>query len=125
MTDRVSAEANRLGHDKIRPADALTAIERELLLLLAAGATHQTAAYRLGIPLRTARRRIANLTKQLGAISPFQAGAEAARRGWLAEPHDSKGDPSRRNGTPIEAIDDPAQPDQQAEINANQRRAPR
>ena len=81
MTDSVRADLNRLGYDRVRPTDALTVIERELVLLLAAGATHETVAYRLGIPLRTVRRRIAALTKQLGAISPFQAGAEAARRG--------------------------------------------
>lgn len=69
--------------DEVRPVDALTMAERELLRLLADGATHETVAHRLDIPLRTTRRRIAALMKQLDAVSPFQAGAEAARRGWL------------------------------------------
>jgi DNA-binding NarL/FixJ family response regulator len=70
----------------VQPIDALTTAERELLRLLAAGATHEAVAHRLDIPLRTTRRRIAALMKQLGAVSPFQAGAEAARRGWLVVP---------------------------------------
>lgn len=71
---------------QIHPSGSLTAAEREVLHLLASGATHQTIAYRLNVPLRTVRRRIAGLMKQLGAISQFQAGAEAAWRGWLITP---------------------------------------
>ena len=73
---------------ELQAIDTLTSAERELLTLLAAGATHETVAHRLDIPLRTTRRRIAALMKQLDAVSPFQAGAEAARRGWLIAPAD-------------------------------------
>jgi DNA-binding CsgD family transcriptional regulator len=58
--------------------------ERDLLKLLADGATDETAARKLGISLRTARRHVANLMTDLAATSRFQAGAEAARRGWLS-----------------------------------------
>ena len=37
----------------------------------------------LGISLRTVRRRVAEITDDLGADSRFQAGVEAVRRGWL------------------------------------------
>jgi DNA-binding NarL/FixJ family response regulator len=79
-------ETSRPARADVRPVEALTTAERELLRLLADGATHETVAHRLDIPLRTTRRRIAALMKQLGAVSPFQAGAEAARRGWLIVP---------------------------------------
>ena len=86
MTD-ITGTANDIRQDHQTPSiDTLTTAERELLRLLAAGATHQTVANRLDIPLRTVRRRIAALMKQLDAISPFQAGAEAAWRGWLVAP---------------------------------------
>lgn len=57
--------------------------ERSLLKLLADGATDETAARQLGMSLRTARRRMAAIMNDLAATSRFQAGAEAAKRGWL------------------------------------------
>jgi DNA-binding NarL/FixJ family response regulator len=86
MAQASGEEITRPMRNEVRPIDAPTRAERELLTLLAAGATHETVAHRLDIPLRTTRRRIAALMKQLGAVSPFQAGAEAARRGWLVVP---------------------------------------
>jgi DNA-binding NarL/FixJ family response regulator len=86
MTRTLEEEANRPTHHQVQPIDTPTTAERELLKLLAAGATHETVAHRLDLPLRTTRRRIAALMQRLGAVSPFQAGAEAARRGWLAAP---------------------------------------
>jgi DNA-binding CsgD family transcriptional regulator len=65
-------------------AHELGGTERELLRLLAAGATDEVAARHLGISLRTARRHMATLMNHLNAGSRFQAGAEAASRGWLA-----------------------------------------
>ena len=38
---------------------------------------------KLGIGLRTVRRRIAELMTDLGVDTRFQAGVEAVRRGWL------------------------------------------
>jgi len=57
--------------------------ELKLLRLLAAGATDETAARHLGISLRTTRRHMATLMNRLAATSRFQAGAEAAKRGWI------------------------------------------
>ena len=56
---------------------------RFLLEQLMAGATDEVIARRLGIGLRTVRRRIAELMTDLGVDTRFQAGAEAVRRGWL------------------------------------------
>jgi DNA-binding CsgD family transcriptional regulator len=58
-------------------------LRRFLLEQLAAGAHDEQIARKLGISLRTVRRRVADLMSELGADSRFQAGAEAVRRGWL------------------------------------------
>lgn len=62
----------------------LEAAERNLLKLLSVGMTDETVARQLGISLRTTRRHIAALMSHLAASSRFQAGAEAAKRGWLS-----------------------------------------
>jgi DNA-binding CsgD family transcriptional regulator len=54
-----------------------------LLEQLMAGATDEVIARKLGIGLRTVRRRIAALMSELGVDTRFQAGVEAVRRGWL------------------------------------------
>jgi DNA-binding CsgD family transcriptional regulator len=64
----------------------LTARERELLGLLSAGCTDESAAARLGISVRTVRRMMAAIMTRLGARSRFQAGLKAADRGLLARP---------------------------------------
>jgi DNA-binding CsgD family transcriptional regulator len=64
-------------------AQAISAREQALLRYLAAGLTDEATARRLGISLRTTRRQVAALMVKLGASSRFQAGREAARRGWL------------------------------------------
>ncbi|MFD6799852.1 LuxR family transcriptional regulator [Streptomyces cyaneofuscatus] len=64
-------------------SDGLTPQEGELLFLLSQGHTDATAARRLGVSLRTVRRMNAELTARMDARSRFQAGAEAARRGWV------------------------------------------
>jgi DNA-binding CsgD family transcriptional regulator/predicted transcriptional regulator len=56
---------------------------RFLLEQLASGAQDEQIARRLGLSLRTVRRRVADVMTELGASSRFQAGVEAARRGWL------------------------------------------
>jgi DNA-binding CsgD family transcriptional regulator len=58
-------------------------LRRFLLQQLATGAQDEQIARRLGISLRTVRRRIAEVLVELGAESRFQAGVEAVRRGWL------------------------------------------
>ena len=64
----------RAGRDDLR---------RFLIAELAAGSQDEQIARRLGLSLRTVRRRVADLMEELGAHSRFQAGVEAARRGWL------------------------------------------
>jgi DNA-binding CsgD family transcriptional regulator len=54
-----------------------------LLEQLMDGATDEVIARKLGIGLRTVRRRIAALMTELGVDTRFQAGVEAVRRGWL------------------------------------------
>lgn len=62
----------------------LSAREHELLALLSAGCTDESAAARLGISVRTVRRMMATIMTRLGARSRFQAGLKAADRGLLA-----------------------------------------
>jgi DNA-binding CsgD family transcriptional regulator len=58
-------------------------LRRFLLQQLASGAQDEQIARRLGVSLRTVRRRVADTLSELGADTRFQAGVEAARRGWL------------------------------------------
>lgn len=69
----------------IDPPDATAPAERdrELLALLSAGYTDESAAAALGVSVRTVRRMVSSLMNRLGARSRFQAGAKAADRGWL------------------------------------------
>jgi len=64
------------------PADA----DRKLLALLAAGLTDEAIARHLGITTRSLRRRMRKLMDQLDARSRFQAGLQAAWRGWAPGP---------------------------------------
>ncbi|MFB9905587.1 helix-turn-helix transcriptional regulator [Allokutzneria oryzae] len=57
--------------------------ERQVLTLMASGATDDAIARRLGLSRRTVVRRMAELLRRLGATTRFQAGVQAARRGWL------------------------------------------
>ena len=64
-------------------ADELCGRERELLALLSAGCTDESAAARLGVSVRTVRRMMSTIMARLGARSRFQAGLRAADRGML------------------------------------------
>jgi sugar-specific transcriptional regulator TrmB/DNA-binding CsgD family transcriptional regulator len=68
------------GHDA---ATGLSSAESELLRLLATGLTDEAAAKRLGVSVRTIKRRMEDLMRRLEAGSRFEAGAKAAKRGWL------------------------------------------
>ncbi|MBQ1030408.1 LuxR C-terminal-related transcriptional regulator [Micromonospora parva] len=57
--------------------------DRRLLQLLALGVTDESAARSMGISVRTVRRHVSLLLDRLGAASRFQAGVQAAQRGWL------------------------------------------
>jgi len=66
-----------------RPARAPTPEEHAMLTLIGAGLKDEVIARQLGMSARTLRRRSQDLMAELGAANRFQAGAEAARRGWL------------------------------------------
>ncbi|WP_314251644.1 helix-turn-helix transcriptional regulator [Streptomyces kutzneri] len=68
------------------PGGPLTADQRELLGLLASGLKDETIARRLGVHVHTVRRRITRMLEELDADTRFQAGVQAAIRGWL-RPH--------------------------------------
>lgn len=57
--------------------------DRQLMQLLAAGLTDNAIARQLGLSTRTMRRRTRRLFDELEATNRFQAGIQAARRGWL------------------------------------------
>jgi hypothetical protein len=73
--------------EKAMPLSELSATRNServfLLRQLQSGAKDEQIARTMGLSLRTVRRRIADLMIELGADTRFQAGAEAARRGWL------------------------------------------
>lgn len=60
--------------------------ERELLALMSAGHTDESAAARLGVSVRTVRRMMSALMVRLGARSRFQAGLRAAGCELLTPP---------------------------------------
>jgi DNA-binding CsgD family transcriptional regulator len=62
------------------PGDAEDRLVARMLL---AGLKDQAIGRQLGVSSRTATRRIAAVMERLGADTRFQAGAEAARRGWV------------------------------------------
>ncbi|MFJ2753633.1 helix-turn-helix transcriptional regulator [Streptomyces sp. NPDC087297] len=66
-----------------RSGSPLTADQRELLGLLVSGLKDESIARRLGVHVHTARRRITRMLQELDADTRFQAGAQAAIRGWL------------------------------------------
>jgi DNA-binding Lrp family transcriptional regulator len=57
--------------------------DKRILELLASGCTDETSAREVGVSVRHLRRAISRLMQELGANSRFEAGVEAARRGWL------------------------------------------
>jgi hypothetical protein len=65
-------------HDEGPPEDL-----KEVLAQLASGATDRLAQRNANLSPRTFSRKVAELLHLLGASSRFQAGAEAAYRGWI------------------------------------------
>lgn len=57
--------------------------DRQIISLMASGATDDAIARRLNLSRRTVVRRTAALFDRLGATTRFQAGVQASRRGWL------------------------------------------
>ncbi|MEU0884342.1 LuxR C-terminal-related transcriptional regulator [Lentzea sp. NPDC005914] len=74
-----------LGRAARSTSDGAGPNEEELVLLqfLSEGAKDEHVARRLGLSVRTVRRKISYLLEQLDASSRFQAGVLAARRGWI------------------------------------------
>lgn len=62
---------------------AATREELALLTLIAAGLKDDVIARQLGMSSRTLRRRSQDLMSELGAANRFQAGVQAAKRGWV------------------------------------------
>jgi DNA-binding CsgD family transcriptional regulator len=62
---------------------ALTSREREVLALLAAGASNKTIARALGVSVHTAKFHVASLTEKLGASGRLEAVAIALRTGLI------------------------------------------
>lgn len=65
----------------------LTVEERQLVAMLATGLSDKAVARKLGVSESTFYRRMQDLTARLGAATRFQAGLQAAFRGWVANPH--------------------------------------
>lgn len=65
------------------PDTELPEQSRILLGLLAAGLTDAAIGRHMGWHARTAQRHVRSLMTELGAQTRFQAGLQAARRGWL------------------------------------------
>ena len=84
--DRVGIWAEALDHsgtDDEEPAVALTPREREVLTLLAAGASNKAIAHALGLSVHTAKFHVASLTEKLGAGGRLEAVAIAIRTGLV------------------------------------------
>jgi DNA-binding CsgD family transcriptional regulator len=62
---------------------AVTDEDRRLLAVMAAGATDQAISRQLHISVRTVQRRVRALMDRLDAGTRFQAGMNAAKRGWI------------------------------------------
>jgi len=65
------------------PTSKISPQDKRILELLASGCTDETSAREVGVSVRHLRRTISRLMQELGATSRFEAGVEAARRGWL------------------------------------------
>ncbi|MFE0115322.1 helix-turn-helix domain-containing protein [Amycolatopsis sp. NPDC059019] len=60
--------------------------DTRLLALLTTGMPDRSIAKQLGLSYRTFQRRLQNLMSTLGAATRFQAGLQAAARGWVTLP---------------------------------------
>jgi DNA-binding CsgD family transcriptional regulator/sugar-specific transcriptional regulator TrmB len=69
--------------EQAHKAPEISPQDKRILELLASGCTDETSAREVGVSVRHLRRAISRLMQQLGANSRFEAGVEAARRGWL------------------------------------------
>ncbi|MCX5265958.1 LuxR C-terminal-related transcriptional regulator [Streptomyces sp. NBC_00199] len=63
--------------------EALSALERKVVQLMAAGLLDEVISRQVGLSVRTTRRIIGKMTQRLGANSRFQAGVLAVKNGWV------------------------------------------
>lgn len=78
------AAATPLDSDHTAPAgDAPSDDDATLITLLVTGLKDDAIARQLGLSTRTMRRRMRRLYEQLEVSNRFQAGVQAARRGWI------------------------------------------
>ncbi|SCG57898.1 LuxR C-terminal-related transcriptional regulator [Micromonospora coxensis] len=83
LFEQVWLSATPFGEQAAADEHGLTPQERELLRLLSAGHTDESAARKLAVSLRSVQRMMTSLTERLGATSRFQAGVRAADRRWV------------------------------------------
>lgn len=83
LFEAVWATALSFAPDDTSASLDLTDVERDIIALMVGGATDESIARRLDLHPATVRRRIKSLMKRLGATSRFQAGLQAAKKGWL------------------------------------------
>lgn len=82
------ADATPIGAAPARGDEGrLRAADRAVLGLLAQGLTDEAVARKLGVSLRTVRRMMARLMRQLGAQSRFEAGVRVAELGLVGSVH--------------------------------------
>ena len=83
--ESVWAMASPVERPSHQPAlvSTVTEEERKLLSVMAAGATDQAISRQLHISVRTVQRRVRALMDRLEAGTRFQAGMNAAKRGWI------------------------------------------
>ncbi|MEV7598214.1 LuxR C-terminal-related transcriptional regulator [Kitasatospora sp. NPDC089797] len=82
LFDRIWEDATPLDRAPDR-VTGITPAERTLLQILSTGLTDEAAAKRLGVSVRTVKRRMEELMRRLEAGSRFEAGFRAGRQGWL------------------------------------------
>ena len=69
--------------DTVFAESGIDAIHHDVLQMLGAGLTDESIARNLGCSVRTVQRHIRHIMDALGADTRLQAGAAAAKRGWL------------------------------------------
>jgi DNA-binding CsgD family transcriptional regulator/sugar-specific transcriptional regulator TrmB len=83
LFDLVWERATPLGETPAADPDRPSERDVALLKMLEEGLTDEGIGRKLGVSIRTVRRLMADLQQRLNAQSRFQAGLEAARRGWI------------------------------------------
>lgn len=78
MFDQLWEGATPYASDESGYAGAVDDLQRSIARLMAQGLTDEVVARRLGMSVRTCRRHIAALLQELGSVSRFQAGVQAA-----------------------------------------------